>query len=267
MTFFSSILFSRVRYVYVFTGVLLLLGASFVVSPVRVSALGATLPVEEVLRLTNKERTDRRLSSLTENSTLKAVAQKKLLDLFTKQYFAHESPDGKQASDLAKEAGYDFLMVGENLAVGTFDTPEELVRAWMESKGHRENILNKNYQEIGIAVGAGRFFPAPFNGRKVWIAVQTFGTPKSVCGAIDSALYKSIIGKVQELDTLGRAIEEKRAVVAATSSRSRAVKKEIASFNEMVDSYNASVRLLRKEVVRYNKAVASYRSCVSTFIK
>jgi uncharacterized protein YkwD len=92
--------------------------------------------------------------------------------MFENQYFAHESPTGEKVSDLAKKFGYDFLLIGENLAMGNFSSDEDLVLAWMESPGHRENILNEKYQEIGVAVKKGIF-----EGKEVWIAVQHFGLP------------------------------------------------------------------------------------------
>lgn len=235
--------------------------------PFFAQATSRTLSINEVIRLTNEERAERRIGLLKESETLKAVAQKKLLDLITKQYFAHESPTGEHASDIAKAEGYAFLIVGENLAAGTFDSPEELIKAWMDSPGHRENILSKKYAEIGVAAALVRFSPSPFNGRKVWVAVQEFGTQKSVCGGIDSDAYDRIVGKVKELSELQKDIEAKRSTLSHSVSRSKEGKKAVADFNSMVDSYNSAVRLLRKEVTGYNKTIEVYRSCVSAFLK
>ncbi len=253
---------------YVIRGFLfVLVVVCFLSVPFFAQATSRTLSIADVIRLTNEERTERRIGVLKENETLKAVAQKKLLDLITKQYFAHESPTGEHASDIAKAEGYAFLIVGENLAAGTFDSPEELVKAWMDSPGHRENILSKKYTEIGVAAALVRFSPSPFNGRKVWVAVQEFGTQKSVCGGIDSDVYDRIVSKVKELSQLQKDIETKRSTLSHSVSRSKEGKKTVADFNSMVDSYNSAVRLLRKEVTGYNKTIEAYRSCVSAFLK
>src|SRR6185369_15716694 len=116
------------------------------------------------------------LPALKENALLDKAAKKKLDDMFAQQYFEHINPQGKGPSDLAKSVGYDYIAIGENLALGNFKNDAELVQAWMDSPGHRANILNKQYTEIGVAVGQGTY-----EGKKTWLAVQEFGRPTSSC--------------------------------------------------------------------------------------
>src|SRR3989344_2386836 len=130
------------------------------------------LTADGVLSWTNKEREKAGLPDLAPNQKLTASALAKVRDMFKNQYFAHESPAGKGAGDLAEAEGYDFILIGENLALGNFEGDKALVEAWIASPVHRANILGSRYKEIGIAVGRGMF-----GGRETWLAVQHFALP------------------------------------------------------------------------------------------
>lgn len=144
----------------------------------------ASLTLEGILAATNNHRKEQGLPPLQENSLLNAAAQQKVEDMFTQQYFEHESPDGRGPADVVEAAGYSYITVGENLALGSFESDNALVQAWMDSPGHRANILSDKFQELGIAVGEGEF-----KGNKTWLAVQTFGTPLSNCPPPDASLH------------------------------------------------------------------------------
>jgi len=118
-------------------------------------------------------------------------------DIFEKQYFAHISPEGLGPSDLAEKSGYEYIMIAENLALGNFKDDNTLVNAWMDSPGHRANILNNRYTEIGVAVGKGFFSESNENNKEeiateVWIAVQEFGLPLSSCPKPEESLLNTI---------------------------------------------------------------------------
>lgn len=104
---------------------------------------------EEVLRLVNIERSKAGLSPLTTNSTLKAAADKRAQE--TAVSFSHTRPNGTSFSTVLKEYGVSYRTAGENIAYGQ-RSPQEVVTAWMNSSGHRANILNANYNKIGIGV-------------------------------------------------------------------------------------------------------------------
>lgn len=130
------------------------------------------MSVEGILKYTNYERTSRRYSSLTLNGQLNKIAAERVNDMFNNQYFAHVSPDGQDVSSMAKEYDYNYQLIGENIILGNaFNTGREAVTAWMNSEGHKENILNANFKEIGIAVVQGEF-----EGKTQWLGVQVFGT-------------------------------------------------------------------------------------------
>ena len=83
-----------------------------------------------------------------------AAAKAKLFDMLKQDYFAHRTPDGRQPWAFMQAAGYRFQVAAENLAKG-YDTEPELQRAWMKSRGHRANILNPLFTEIGVADANG----------------------------------------------------------------------------------------------------------------
>ena len=121
--------------------------------------------------LANQNREETNLKTLTINPVLERAASLKVDDMIQKGYFAHQSPDGITPWYWLSKAGYSFIYAGENLAIH-FTESEAVNQAWMASPGHRANILNKNFSEIGIAVRDGFY-----NGRNTTFVVQMFGKP------------------------------------------------------------------------------------------
>lgn len=124
--------------------------------------------------MTNEQRTRNGLPPLKLNSGLAAAAARKGEDMFSEDYWAHISPSGKDPWFWIDQSGYDYVFAGENLAKDFVD-PRSVVSAWMASPSHRDNVLNKKYEEIGIAVLDGNL-----NGYKTTLVVQMFATPKPV---------------------------------------------------------------------------------------
>lgn len=104
---------------------------------------------DQVLTLVNQERAKAGLSALKTNSTITAAANKRAQE--TVQSFSHTRPNGTSFSTVLKEYGVSYRTAGENIAYGQ-KTPQEVVTAWMNSPGHRANILNGNFGTIGIGV-------------------------------------------------------------------------------------------------------------------
>jgi hypothetical protein len=125
-----------------------------------------------LIEFLNSERKNRGLAPLFENPALDQSAYLKAKDILEKNYFSHFSPDGISPWYWFKIAGYDYQFAGENLAIGFLDS-KEVHEAWMKSPLHRQNILNPNYKEVGIAVLKGEF-----NGNEVYVVVQHFGSQK-----------------------------------------------------------------------------------------
>lgn len=132
--------------------------------------LQETLTSAEVLRLTNVTRSEHGAPELKENFLLNAIAVDRARDMFEKQYFDHVSPTGEKAADIAQKVGYRYRRLGENIAAGAFITNQKIINGWMQSPGHRKNLLSGEFKEIGVAVVKGRL-----EGGEGWIAVQVFG--------------------------------------------------------------------------------------------
>ncbi|MGI5841503.1 MAG: CAP domain-containing protein [Patescibacteria group bacterium] len=138
------------------------------------------ITIDKVYEQTNLERIKSGLPSLKYNPELSRSAAAKAQDMFTTGYWSHNSPSGKTPWDFFKMVNYDYSVAGENLAKDFYDT-ENMMRAWMKSPTHRDNILNGKYQEIGIGVVDGIL-----NGVKTTLVVQHFGTPLSGQVAINA---------------------------------------------------------------------------------
>ncbi|MHB1392195.1 MAG: SafA/ExsA family spore coat assembly protein [Clostridia bacterium] len=103
----------------------------------------------EVIRLTNIERSKKGLAVLKANWQLSRCARYKSQDMINKNYFAHQSPTFGSPFDMIESFGISMAAGGENIAMGQ-RTPQEVVTAWMNSPGHRSNILSTAYTEIGV---------------------------------------------------------------------------------------------------------------------
>jgi uncharacterized protein YkwD len=135
-----------------------------------------------VLCLHNRDRAAAGLPPLKENAKLRRAALGHSDDMVERRYFDHDEPDGDGMVDRIKRSGYvrpgDAWSVGENIAWGTSDlaTAAEIHKAWMNSAGHRANILRRSFKEIGIGivlgnpsvspVGAGATYTADFGVRR-----------------------------------------------------------------------------------------------------
>ncbi|OGN13715.1 MAG: hypothetical protein A3J47_02455 [Candidatus Yanofskybacteria bacterium RIFCSPHIGHO2_02_FULL_43_22] len=124
---------------------------------------------QEIIAETNKVRTANNLSPLKANFKLDAAASEKLSDMIAKGYFAHNNPEGLAPWFWIEKNNYEYTHAGENLALG-FLRADETVAAWMNSSSHRANIMNTNYNEIGVATGK-----AVINGVTGVLVVQMFG--------------------------------------------------------------------------------------------
>jgi uncharacterized protein YkwD len=118
------------------------------------AAFAADITRESVVAEMNVRRATFGLAPLVEDSRLDDAADDRVSDMEEQSYWAHVSPDGKQPFQWLRPRGYEYTFAGENLASG-FDTVEVLLDAWMESKGHRQNILSANYRDCGVAVIEG----------------------------------------------------------------------------------------------------------------
>ncbi|WP_019424626.1 CAP domain-containing protein [Paenibacillus sp. OSY-SE] len=106
--------------------------------------------VQQVLDLVNQERTNAGLKPLSLNSSLSKMAMAKAQDMYNNNYFDHQSPTYGSPFDMMKAFGITYSSAGENIAKGQ-TSPAEVMNQWMNSPGHRANILNSSFTQIGIA--------------------------------------------------------------------------------------------------------------------
>ncbi len=206
---------------------------------------------------TNAERTSRSLPALKESKKLDASAQVKANDILARQYFEHTAPDGSTVSTLVDAQGYQYIRIGENLALGDFKDDADVVTAWMNSPGHRANILGASYTEMGVGVAEGYY-----KGLKVVVAVQHFGAPLSVCPSIEGNLKQQIIDGQVRLSKMSASLSALKAEIDREREQGDDVTGLIASYNAGIDTYNDSYAAVEKIRTKYNAGVSSFDACV-----
>ena len=194
---------------------------------------GNPLTPAGILSETNRHRQIDSLPPLILNPTLSLAAENKLKDMFTKQYFDHDSPDGVGPADVVDRVGYKYLRVGENLALGNFTDDADLVRAWMDSPGHRANILSRGFSEIGIAATAGQF-----DGQSTWLAVQTFSLPVSACPEPETTLQQTFNSKRAHLEQFSAQLSNTKEELQRRTDKIEAL---LAEASRLSDEGNAKI--------------------------
>jgi len=132
------------------------------------------ITIEKLFALTNQERQEKGLNPLNLDPNLSAAAFEKAQDMFVDNYWAHVAPDGITPWQFIEKEDYAYLYAGENLAKDFADS-QGVVSAWMASSSHRDNILKKEYRDIGFGVVNGKL-----NGQETTLVVQMFGQKKSL---------------------------------------------------------------------------------------
>ncbi|SEB44881.1 CAP domain-containing protein [Paenibacillus sp. GP183] len=121
---------------------------------------GSTISVSsyanQVVSLVNKERANAGLSALSSDSALSSMALAKAKDMYNNNYFSHTSPTYGSPFAMMTAFGIKYSYAGENIAMGQ-RTPQEVMTAWMNSAGHRQNILSPNFAKIGVAYYNGEW--------------------------------------------------------------------------------------------------------------
>lgn len=161
------------------------------------------LSATQLVVATNETRADQGLRPLSHNKTLEEAARAKALDMFNRQYWAHNAPDGTEPWVFLDKAGYSYASAGENLA-RNFGSSKSTVAAWMASPEHRDNLLNDEYEEVGFAVAYGQM-----EGRSTTIVVALYGDPAeaTVAGAVSPATTVANAGSLSLVTRLGIAAQ------------------------------------------------------------
>jgi len=120
---------------------------------------------QQVIDLTNVQRKQNGLPALKADTQLSGVAQKKAVDMEKNHYFSHTSPTYGSPFDMMRDFGVTYSSAGENIAMGQ-KSPQEVVTAWMNSPGHRANILNRSFTNIGVGFDqTGNYWSQMFIGK------------------------------------------------------------------------------------------------------
>jgi uncharacterized protein YkwD len=213
---------------------------------------------DEVIALSNSERVRAGLAPLTKNSHLHAMAEAKAVDMINKQYFDHVSPLGVTIGILADTYGYKYIHIGENLALGDFASSSHVVDGWMNSPGHRANILGKDYTEIGVSVLRGSW-----EGREVWWAVQEFGKPFPNCESPNESMKQQIESSETQLDQLRKTLDTLKLQIDQTDRSKGEYQQRVHDYNLQVDKWNVLLASIKSLVAQYNGEVNSYNACIS----
>ncbi len=156
--------------------------------------------------LVDNARQNENIHSLEMSPQLNLAAYQKAQDMLAKQYFAHYSPEGTDPWHWFESVGYRYRYAGENLAIHFVDSAG-VYQAWMVSDSHRSNILNADYQEMGMAVVRGEF-----EGRMTTLVVQLFGTPSHLvvqeAPVREEVLSEEVSLPIAEPETIPELVEE-----------------------------------------------------------
>ena len=259
-----------------------------IIKPIEVFK-AKTLSAEKIIDLTNEYRVKAGAKPLIKNDILTKAAQTKVDDMFKTQYFEHVSPTGTTPAQLVLKSGYNYKTTGENLALGDFKNEQDLVDAWFGSPGHRENMLNTSFTEIGVASNIN-----DFEGRNTWLSVQEFGTLAPNCTEPNTDLSKNLDRNKIQYQTLNKTlgdlnistqkiIDEANAQIAQgnqiyseTKSKTKAqpywdkgktlwsqAQTDLAEAQKLDAELKTLFSTINSQVDTYNKQVSVYKQCIS----
>ena len=165
---------------------------------------------------------------------------------------------GIASISVASSVGYAHLALGENLALGNYAGDAGVVTAWMASPGHRANILDTHYTQIGVAVREGMF-----EGSETWLAVQVFGRPASDCSAPDANLENSINLSEQEIASTSAELVANKTVIDAMSPQSGpAYNAQVEDYNNLAAQYNTLAAETKTAIDTYDAQVDAFNACL-----
>ncbi len=233
------------------------LGGTLTKKSTITTTLGS-ITIPSVIEETNQQRKLHSKSTLIRASELDRSAEVKAEDILNKQYFEHTSPSGITITDLVNDSGYKYLKVGENLALGNFSSAKEVVDAWMASPGHRANILDGAFEEIGIGVAYGKY-----EGQNVFVIVQHFGRPEKSCPTIDKAILITYKESLEQFDYTEKTLSSIKATIDEGRAKGNLMNDMADQFNELYKKYQIEFDELEHIRQIYNEQVRAFNECLS----
>ena len=157
--------------IYLIIAILFGVGIKHIQQTGNILGYATDVTVQKLYELTNAERSKINLNGLNYNDELAAAAKQKAEDMFAKDYWSHYGPAGETPWQFILASGYQYEYAGENLAKN-FMFSDGVVKAWLDSTTHRDNLLRSEYTDVGFAVVNGIL-----NGEETTLVVQMFGKP------------------------------------------------------------------------------------------
>jgi len=234
-------------------------------TPQGVLAYATNVSVSDLLASTNQERVSNSVSNLSLNSKLNSAAQAKANDMVARNYWSHNGPDGSPWWTFITNAGYDYSSAGENLAYG-YLTSSDAVTGWMNSPGHKANMLNSGFTEVGFGFANSE----NFNGSgEETVVVAEYATPLGGTPAVasaPSALTPQVQPQTVAPVPTASAATAPEPVPEATTSKPKTTPAQPASTQKTNPVEPPSVRVSRLQMLAGQSApwLASMVSIVAT---
>ncbi len=227
----------------------------------EISLSSPTFDRMKIFHATNGFRLAVGIDPLEESTIMDAIAKRRVIDMQQLQYFGHLSATPYGADDMAQYFRYRYLRFGENIAFGSFPSEKSVVQAWMNSPGHRANILSEKFHEIGIASE-----PLEHSGREGIIIVEVFGLPIEDCPTIDRTLLEDMAAEESHIGLLQKAADEIRNLMGQVNISTEQGFRDFALYHRaheaLADNIEFRHNLILEMNDRYNAQVRTYNGCI-----
>ena len=232
------------------------------------------LNATDIVKLTNEYRITLGLPPLRENFQLTHAAEYRANDMIRNSYYAHVNPvTGENPGDAIKQANYQFKSYAENIAMGNWQSNGHIVDGWINSPGHRANIVNPDIREIGVAIVKDN--TTPLGRPSVYYGVQLFASPMPDCSQPSKADKALLQDMQRKNDDIWRRVDDRRREIEALKNRidcetNMATRNRlITDYNRQVDSFNSLAAeakgmqdSLKLVVQSYNNKINEYNTCM-----
>jgi uncharacterized protein YkwD len=232
------------------------------------------LNASDIINLTNEYRISLGLLPLHENFQLTHAAEYRANDMIRNKYYAHVNPvTGENPGDAIKQANYQFRTYAENIAMGNWQSNRHIVDGWINSPGHRANIVNPNIREIGVAIVKDT--TTPLGRPSVYYGVQLFASPMPDCSRPSEADKALLQNMQRKNDDIWRRVNNQKNEIERLQERinheqnKNAKNRMISDYNRQVNVYNSLVsqangmqESLKLVVQSYNNKINEYNTCM-----
>ncbi len=209
--------------IFLFTGIFLNLSWLYITKTQMFADISGNLIIE----MTNQTRAKEGLNTLKVNPELSAAAAAKADDMIKNGYFAHFSPTNVSPWFWIKQNGYNYKYAGENLAMN-FSETDQVINGWLNSPSHKANLLNSNYQDIGVAVLSGQV-----NGQSRVVVVQMFGSLKTSSSSLTPKV-EAAVTPTTTLQTIPKTVTTIKPVITTSVATTLEVTTTVATIGKVI---------------------------------